>query len=81
MKIFMKKNENGLSPVLCNAGMGSRYIHHHYFGCPICGNKVGGFLITGSGEDDWSTHQDKFCSECGQKIDWNNTEWSTIYRF
>lgn len=81
MKIFMKKNENGLSPVLCNAGMGSRYIHHHYFGCPICGNKVGGFLITGSGEDDWSTHQDKFCSECGQKIDWSNTEWSTIYRF
>lgn len=81
MKIFMKKNENGLSPVLCNSGTGSRYIHHHYFGCPICGNKVGGFLITGSGEDDWSTHQDKFCSECGQKIDWNNTEWSTIYRF
>lgn len=81
MKIFMKKNENGLSPALCNAGMGSRYIHHHYFGCPICGNKVGGFLITGSGEDDWSTHQDKFCSECGQKIDWSNTEWSTIYRF
>lgn len=76
MEIFMKKNGDGLSPILCNAGMGSRY-----FGCPICGNKVGGYLITGSGEDDWSTHQDKFCSECGQKIDWSNTEWSTIYRF
>lgn len=75
----MKVIENSLAPVLCNAG--SSAIHHHYFGCPICGNKVGGFLIVGSGFDDWSTHQDNFCNECGQKIDWSNTEWSTIYRF
>lgn len=75
----MKNAENGLAPVLCNSGSGA--IHHHHFGCPICGNKVGGFLSTGNGADDWGTHQDKFCSECGQKIDWNNTEWSTIYRF
>ena len=68
----------GLAPVLCNAGSGS--IHHHYFGCPVCWSEVGGFTITGDGEDDWGTHEDKFCSECGQKIDWRNVEWSTIYR-
>lgn len=71
--------ENGMAPVLYNARRGM--IHHHYFGCPVCKNKVGGFLITGNGEDDWSTHQDKFCSECGQKIDWNRTEWSDIYKW
>ena len=69
----------GQSPVLCNAG--SNAAHHHYFGCPICGNKVGGFIITGSGENDWRTHQDNFCSICGQKINWLNTAWETIYKF
>ena len=68
----------GLVPVLCNAG--SNAVHHHYFGCPVCGHEVGGFTITGAGEDDWGTHKDKFCSECGQKINWSNVEWSTIYR-
>ena len=77
----MKMSVKGLSPVLCKTDMGSRYIHHHYFGCPICGNKVGGFLITGSGEDDCSTHEDKFCDECGQKINWSNTEWLDIYKY
>lgn len=67
----------GAAPVLCNAGSNS--IHHHYFGCPVCGSDVGGFTITGDSEDDWGTHEDKFCSECGQKIDWSNVEWSTIY--
>jgi predicted RNA-binding Zn-ribbon protein involved in translation (DUF1610 family) len=65
-------------PVLCNAGSGA--VHHHYFGCPRCGREVGGFLITGSGFDDWGTHQDKFCSECGQQINWKNVEWTTIYK-
>lgn len=37
----MKKK--GLSPVLCNAG--SNAVHHHYFGCPVCGSEVGGFTI------------------------------------
>jgi len=60
------KNVDGLEPVLCNAG--SNAVHHHFFGCPVCGTKVGGFVITGSGDDDWSTHEDKFCKECGQKI-------------
>lgn len=73
----MKNVKKGLAPVLCNSGSGA--IHHHHFGCPICGNKVGGFLW--AGKDDWSTHQDNFCKECGQKIDWSNTEWSTIYRW
>lgn len=75
----MRALRKGLSPVLCNSG--SSRIHHHYFGCPICGNEVGGFLITGGAENDWSTHKDKFCSECGQKIDWSKVEWSTIYRY
>ena len=49
------KNQ-GLAPVLCNAGSGS--IHHHYFGCPVCGSEGGGFTISGDGEDDWGTHED-----------------------
>ena len=68
----------GLSPVLYNAG--SNKIHHHFFGCPICGNEVGGFTITGSGANDWGTHKDKFCSECGQKINWTNIHWEDIHR-
>lgn len=76
----MSKNDNkGLSPVLCNAGSGA--VHHHYFGCPRCRAEVGGFVITGSGDDDWSTHTDKFCNECGQKIDWSNTKFSEIYKW
>lgn len=71
----MKK---GLSPVLCKSGNYS--IHHHHFGCPICGHEVGGFLAIGSGQDDWTTHKDKYCSECGQKIDWSSTNWEAIYR-
>ena len=63
--------------MLCNSG--SHSIHHHHFGCPICGHKVGGFLATGGGQEDWTTHRDKFCGECGQQIDWSNTEWETIY--
>ena len=74
----MHKHNKGISPVLYNAG--SNAIHHHYFGCPICGNKVGGFLSTGNSENDWSVHKDKFCSECGQKIDWSKTVWETIYK-
>lgn len=72
-------NSKGLTPVLCNAG--SNAVHHHYFGCPRCGSKVGGFTIIGNGENDWGTHKDKFCSECGQKIDWRNVEWATIYQY
>lgn len=68
----------GVKPILCNAGCNA--VHHHFWGCPRCGSEVGGFIITGSGEDDWGTHKDKFCKECGQKIDWNNTEFSSIYR-
>jgi hypothetical protein len=73
----MTKHTKGLFPVLCNNGGGA--IHPRYFGCPICRNKVGGFLLTGNGENDWGTHKDKFCNECGQKIDWSGVEWSTIY--
>lgn len=71
-------NNKGLSPILRDAG--THAVHHHHFVCPSCGFEVGGFTITGRGEDDWGTHTDKFCSECGQKIDWDNVKWSDIYR-
>lgn len=70
--------EEGISPILCESERGS--IHHHHFACPICKNKVGGFLSTGSGENDWGTHQDKFCSECGQEINWGDTNFVDIYQ-
>lgn len=69
---------SGLSAVLCNAGSGA--IHHHYFGCPICGAEVGGFTA-GCTDDDWGTHKDNFCRKCGQKINWDSTKWSDIYQY
>ena len=42
----------------------------HYWLCPNCKNRVGGYIITGGGDNDWGYEQDKFCSECGTKIDW-----------
>lgn len=61
-------------PIICNGGI----THPKFFGCPRCGKEVGGYVITGDGPDDWSTHQDKFCSECGQKIDWNGVNFYEI---
>lgn len=42
----------------------------HYWVCPCCQTRVGGYVITGSGPDDWSYEKDKFCKECGTKINW-----------
>lgn len=42
----------------------------YYWKCPTCGNRVGGYIIIGSGEDDWGYVKNKFCCECGTKIDW-----------
>lgn len=44
----------------------------HYWMCPKCKNRVGGFIITGKGYDDCGYKEDKFCSECGTKIDWKS---------
>ncbi len=78
MELSVYKKDNGLPPILCRAESGAA--HHHYFGCPKCGFEVGGFVITGGGTNDWHTHTDKFCSECGQKIDWRNVQWLSIYQ-
>ena len=43
----------------------------YYWKCPTCGNRVGGYIITGKGIDDWGYKQDKFCCECGTKINWS----------
>lgn len=61
-------------PIICHDGI----THPKFFGCPRCGNEVGGYVITGDGPDDWSTHRDKFCSECGHRIDWNGVNFSEI---
>lgn len=44
----------------------------HYWLCPSCCGRVGGYVITGSGDDDWGYEKNKFCKECGTKIDWNH---------
>ena len=62
------------TPVICHGGIA----HPRFFGCPSCGKEVGGYVITGDGPDDWSTHQDKFCSECGLKINWESVNFSDI---
>lgn len=41
------------------------------FVCPVCGAFVGGYIITGGGDNDWGYEKNKFCRECGQKIDWS----------
>ena len=61
-------------PAMCNGGI----VNPKFFGCPRCGNEVGGYVITGDGPDDWSTHQDKLCSECGQRIDWDGVNFFEI---
>ena len=66
-----RKNNN---PVICRGGIA----HPKFFGCPRCGKEVGGYVITGDGPDDWSTHKDKFCSECGQKIDWDGVNFFEV---
>lgn len=68
------KTKRGLQPVVCNGGIA----HPRFFGCPCCCKEVGGYVITGDGPDDWSTHQDNFCSVCGQKIDWDGVNFSEI---
>lgn len=45
-----------------------------YWMCPTCRNKVGGYEIYGSGENDWGYKKSKFCSECGQHIDWRGVD-------
>lgn len=45
-----------------------------FFVCPSCGEKVGGYFITGGGDNDWGYHQDNFCSNCGMKMNWENVQ-------
>ena len=68
------KPSKGVNPVVCNGG----YVHHKFFGCPRCGKEVGGYVITGDGPDDWSTHKGNYCPECGQKIDWSGVNFFAI---
>lgn len=37
--------------------------------CAKCGEKVGYYIITGRGDDDWGYKKDKFCSNCGEPVD------------
>lgn len=71
-----KDKLEAISPILCDGGS----IHHHFFGCPECHTEVGGFISTGSTDNDWTTHQDEFCKECGKRIDWTDVIWEEIYK-
>ena len=62
-------DKNGLRPIK-TVGR-ERSTGEHYWICPNCNNSVGGYVITGGGDDDWSYEEDKFCRECGTKINWN----------
>ena len=42
----------------------------YYWLCPKCNHRVGGYIITGSGDDDWGYEEYKFCRECGTEINW-----------
>lgn len=73
----MMRDNSGATPILKK----KLFEHDNYFACPSCWNEVGGYVITGSGEDDWDVHQDKFCSDCGQKINWEGVKWEDIHKF
>lgn len=53
----------GVAPRVC----GTRYDHNKFFGCPRCGTKVGGYIITGGGENDWGRIQISFVTSAGRK--------------
>lgn len=72
----MRKDGLGIAPQVCGPG----YDNNKFFGCPRCGTKVGGYIITGGGENDWGTHEDKFCRKCGQKINWDGVDFCSINR-
>lgn len=57
-----------------------RYKDEEYI-CGKCGRKVGFFVITGHGENDWGYHKDNFCQSCGEKVEWlsSREEIFTIY--
>lgn len=59
--------KKGLKPVKSND---RDRTGEHYWLCPNCNSRVGGYIITGGGYDDWSYEEDKFCRECGTKINW-----------
>ena len=65
----MQVNNVGLRPIKSKDR--DRATLEHYWMCPKCQTRVGGYAITGRGEDDWVYDQDKFCKECGTKIDWS----------
>lgn len=45
-----------------------------YYVCPSCGKKVAGYYTTGGGDNDWGYRKDKFCCNCGLKMDWGKEE-------
>lgn len=49
--------------------------------CQKCGNKVGHYVITKYGENDWSYQKYNYCQSCGEKVDWltSKEEKFTIY--
>lgn len=61
-------NEMTLKPV--KSFERERSTGEYYWMCPKCGSRVGGYVVTGTGADDWGYEEDKFCRECGTKIDW-----------
>lgn len=64
--------DNGKKPIEKHkmTWYGTEYPEAHFV-CPTCGRWVGGYTITGGGENDWGYEKNKFCRECGQKIDWS----------
>lgn len=69
----MEKRVKGLSPVLCDA----------YFACPNCGSEVkaGAPSTCRVSVDDWGIPADKFCSKCGQPIEWSEEDLDKGYDF
>ena len=61
------ETKKGFKPVKSNS---RDRTGEYYWLCPNCDGRVGGYIITGGGADDWGYEKDKFCRNCGTKIDW-----------
>ena len=61
-------DEKGLKPT---KSTNRDFTGEYYWMCPNCKERVGGYVITGREHDDWFYEEDKFCRECGTKINWS----------
>lgn len=73
-KMRLYSNE-AMAPVIHNAGINGKY-----FCCPVCGDKVARMVDYKLGLRYCVQTYDS-CEKCGQKLDWTETDFGTVFTF